>query len=631
MRQVDILGMKEFINYLLNNWILIVILGNLFAAISSIISKIALSGSVSKPINPTVYAFYSGLGGLVVFFAALILNIWFNFLKIGFGEAVIGVISGIFLIFGLWPFYLALYRSEASRVMTLFVGSMPLFTFLLKYFFLNERLNAIQFLAFIFLVSGGVLVFLKKHNNFRLDLKSACLTIASALGIAVGLVLAGETFKLQGFFSGFFWISIGYLLASLIIFFWPGQKQKILAINTYVEKRSAFLFFSDKSFSILASGLVKFAISLVSATLVNAFEGLRQFFVLILAAVISFRRPDILKEELKGIVLWQKIIAAILVGAGLFLIVFGQFPPASPNRPISWGVTFSDKFSRELGLNPKENFKAILDDLKIKKIRLIAYWDEIEKEKNFFDFSNLDWQINEAQKRNVKIILAIGMKVPRWPECHLPEFVKSISSNEREKELLLYLGEIVKRYKNNKAIEIWQIENEPFLWFGECPKRGKDFVSGEVSLVKSLDSSRPILVTESGELGFWPKAAKAGDIFGTTMYRRIYNKYFGRVNYHLPPEFFILKEKATRFLINDYNKKFIVIELAAEPWLAKQIYETLPEEQLKSFDLDFFKDTIEYAKSTGFNEYYLWGAEWWYYLKINGHPEIWEEAKKLWQ
>src|SRR3989338_6298923 len=131
--------MKEFIDFFLKNWILIVILGNLFAAISSIVAKVALSGSVSKSINPTVYAFYSGLGGLAVFFTALIFNIWFNFLKIGFLEVIIVVVSGIFLIFGLLPFYMALYRSEASRVITLFVGSMPVFTFILKYLFLGER------------------------------------------------------------------------------------------------------------------------------------------------------------------------------------------------------------------------------------------------------------------------------------------------------------------------------------------------------------------------------------------------------------------------------------------------------------------------------------------------------------
>ncbi len=623
--------MKEFIDFFLNNWILIVILGNLFAAVSSIISKIAISGSVSKPINPTVYAFYSGLGGLVVFFAALIFNIWFNFLKFSFGEAVLGVISGTFLIFGLWPFYLAFYRSEASRVTTLFVGSMPLFTFLLKYFFLNERLDAIQFSAFIFLVSGGVLVFLKRHDNFRLDLRSIFLTVASAMGIAVGLVLAGETFRLQGFFSGFFWISVGYLLASLIIFFWSGQKQKILAINTYVEKRNAFLFFSDKTFSVLGSGLIKFAISLMSATLVNAFEGLRQFFVLILAAAVSLWRPDILKEELRGAVLWQKIIAVILVGIGLFLIVLSQFPFANLNRSINWGVTFSDKFSRELGLNPKENFKAILGDLKVKTIRLIAYWDEIEKEKNVFDFSNLDWQIDEAKKRNVKIILAIGMKVPRWPECHFPDFTKNLSAEEREQVLGNYLKKVTERYKSSAVLYAWQVENEPFLLFGKCPARGENFLSNEITLVKSIDLAHPIIVTDSGEVGLWFRAARFGDIFGTTMYRRVYNDFFGYVDYHLPPGFFILKEKFIRFLIGDKNKKFIVVELAMEPWLKKQLYETTTEEQFKIFDLEFFKSTVNYAKAAGFNEYYLWGAEWWYYLKVNGHPEIWNEAQKLWE
>ncbi len=327
----------------------------------------------------------------------------------------------------------------------------------------------------------------------------------------------------------------------------------------------------------------------------------------------------------------KKIIAVILIGIGLIIFFIKQIPPVNPSRPIYWGVAFSSKFSRELGLDPKENFKAILDDLRVDRIRLIAYWDQIEKEKNSFDFSDLDSQISEAKKRNIKMILVIGMKVPRWPECHLPDFVKSVSPEEREKELGAYLGEIVNRYKNNRAIVMWQVENEPFFPFGECPKRGDNFLLNEISLIKSLDGSRPILVTDSGELGLWLKAAKVGDIFGTTMYRRIYNKYFGRVDYHLPPEFFILKEKATRFLINDYNKKFIVIELAAEPWMAKQIYETPVEDQLKFFDLDFFKDTIQYAKSAGFDEYYLWGAEWWYYLKVRGHSEIWNEAKKLWK
>ena len=39
---------------------------------------------------------------------------------------------------------------------------------------------------------------------------------------------------------------------------------------------------------------------------------------------------------------------------------------------------------------------------------------------------------------------------------------------------------------------------------------------------------------------------------------------------------------------------------------------------------------VDYAKRTGQDTFYLWGAEWWYWMKVkHNQPEIWEEAKKL--
>ena len=49
-------------------------------------------------------------------------------------------------------------------------------------------------------------------------------------------------------------------------------------------------------------------------------------------------------------------------------------------------------------------------------------------------------------------------------------------------------------------------------------------------------------------------------------------------------------------------------------------------------NLQQFKDNVEYAKETGFDTFYLWGSEWWYWMKtVNDQPEIWNEAKKLFQ
>ena len=94
--------------------------------------------------------------------------------------------------------------------------------------------------------------------------------------------------------------------------------------------------------------------------------------------------------------------------------------------------------------------------------------------------------------------------------------------------------------------------------------------------------------------------------------------------------YFRIKEKIIRFLINDYNKRFIVIELQAEPWSPKGLWEISYEEQMRLFRLDYFIGTIKYAKETGFDEYYLWGAEWWYYLKEKyNDSRYWDYGKIL--
>jgi len=49
-----------------------------------------------------------------------------------------------------------------------------------------------------------------------------------------------------------------------------------------------------------------------------------------------------------------------------------------------------------------------------------------------------------------------------------------------------------------------------------------------------------------------------------------------------------------------------------------------------SMSLVMFRSTITYVKETGFDEVYLRGVEWWYYMKGEGDDSFWNEAKKLW-
>src|SRR3989338_9100864 len=225
------------------------------------------------------------------------------------------------------------------------------------------------------------------------------------------------------------------------------------------------------------------------------------------------------------------------------------------------------------------------------------------------------------------------MKVPRWPECFIPSWVDPLAPEEREDALREYMRMVVERYKKNPEIKIWQVENEPYLAFGECPDRPDGFLEKEIALVKSIDPSRPVLVTDGGEFGDWYRAVMAGDVFGTTMYRKVYPRFlgpiFGVIDYPIAPSFFPFKEKLVRFLTGERDKLFLAVELQGEAWGEAELHLLPLEEQFAIFPPEYFQETIEYARETGFDEYYLWGAEWWYWLKEKQNkPEMWDIAKE---
>src|SRR5690606_27427087 len=114
----------------------------------------------------------------------------------------------------------------------------------------------------------------------------------------------------------------------------------------------------------------------------------------------------------------------------------------------------------------------------------------------------------------------------------------------------------------------WQIENEPYLDFGICPKPDPNRVNEEIQIVKSLDP-RPVLLTDSGELSTWYPVMELGDVFGTTLYRNVWSPWFGIVEYPLPPMFYTAKSRIVQ-LITGMNKPSIVAELQAEPWPAEK-------------------------------------------------------------
>lgn len=330
---------------------------------------------------------------------------------------------------------------------------------------------------------------------------------------------------------------------------------------------------------------------------------------------------------MENIIKYIFVFFVLLVFIFFIWLCWGQ-----PKRAekMTWGVNFSLKQAIFLELDPQELYLAILDDLKAKNVKISVHWDITEPQEKQYDFKDLDWQVAEAEKRNVNLILAIGMKTPRWPECHLPQWAMNLNKQQQQDKILKYLETTVLRYKDSSAISAWQVENEPFFKFGACPWSDEAFVKKEVALVKKLDPEHKVLITESGEMSFWNKAAKIGDLVGFTTYRQVWNDQFKTYASYDPwisPMFYYRRAELIKTL---FGKKAIGIELQAEPWCPNSVMHTSIEEQQQTMSLAQLKKAINFAKDTGIDTYYLWGAEWWYWMKNKqNHPEYWQEAQKV--
>ncbi|MBT4121588.1 cellulase family glycosylhydrolase, partial [bacterium] len=170
----------------------------------------------------------------------------------------------------------------------------------------------------------------------------------------------------------------------------------------------------------------------------------------------------------------EKVIGtlkAIVVVFIVFLIAWLYSADFGENKDIKYGVTFSQKYASELNLNWRQVYASIYDELNVKDIRIVGHWDMIEKEIDNYDFVDLDYQIALAERNEAKVILAIGHRTPRWPECHWPEWSFKLSEDEWKVKVLDLLRAVVLRYKDNESVIAWQVENEPYLKvFGECPR-----------------------------------------------------------------------------------------------------------------------------------------------------------------
>ncbi|OGZ34135.1 MAG: hypothetical protein A2Y98_02260 [Candidatus Portnoybacteria bacterium RBG_19FT_COMBO_36_7] len=296
------------------SWFLFAIAGYFLIAVVGVLDKFLLG---QRPVTkPAVYTFYVGL--LSIFALALAP---FGLVWPGTTQFLIALGTGAFTLFGFLYLFHALDIGSASRVLPSFGGLTPILVLGLSFLFLGERLALAQIAAFLLLVLGGVLISFKKEPREKQQ-KRFKFIVFSILLTAISLVLTKYVFINQNFVSGFIWIRIGIFLTALTFLIFPRLRRSIFSGGRQATAGLSMLFVSNKAMAGIGTIAVNYAIFLASASLVNAMQGIQYAFLLILTIFLSKKFPQIIQEKITRGILMQKILAIILIIAGLAILAF---------------------------------------------------------------------------------------------------------------------------------------------------------------------------------------------------------------------------------------------------------------------------------------------------------------------
>ncbi len=324
--------------------------------------------------------------------------------------------------------------------------------------------------------------------------------------------------------------------------------------------------------------------------------------------------------------------------AGIFLGGFAAQPrgtrQATP-EPVKVGFTFSERQAGYLDVSWRQAFEAAMD-LTPNLVRLGAYWDTIETAPGQYDFSDLDWMLDNMPQES-SVLLTVGMKAPRWPEFFLPAWLRTevktpdggdAAQDPRVREATLrFISEVVRHTRGRANITYWQVENEPLDPSG--PRNwyiDPAFLADEISLVRSLDAGRPIVVSmfvDTSPLELLPpwhgqlrdrarSLVSLGDVLGLDVYpvRPIANSWI-QISLKWPVWVWESRVRELQRLAQTAGKQTWISEAQAEPWLPARLAHTdsAPAHYAAP---GLTARTVDRLHADGFNTILLWGVEYWY-------------------
>lgn len=294
-------------------WVFFAILPYALYSVTNYIEKFVIDKEVHEPATLVI------LSGTLSFIIAILLFVIKGFPVVSFPQTILLLIIGMLLIFYYVPYFKALAIDEASRVVPLY-QFYPIFSLILSFIFLHQGLRGVQFLGFGLITIGGFILGTEKITGKIFSLRKSFwyMMLSSFLYALTGILFKYVT--VSDFWVSMSYQTLGITLGGFLLFLHSPYRKIFLRDMKSIRRRAVIAMTASQWITLLADFSYFYAITLTSVTIASVMQGTQPLFILLFGLVLTLFFPHIIKEDISRKTLGMKLIAIILLFAGIIFI-----------------------------------------------------------------------------------------------------------------------------------------------------------------------------------------------------------------------------------------------------------------------------------------------------------------------
>jgi len=241
-------------------------------------------------------------------------------LSINSATALFLMLNGGFAVTGLLFYFFALEKEDASVVVPLF-EMIPIFTLLLGFLILGERLAGAQVNAFFIILFGSILISLDLDKKFSLKWNVFFLMVASCIINSLYAVIIKKFALETNYWQAMFWSQAGLFIAGVIMLaFIRSYRRDFLILLNENRDKIIGLNITNEIINTVAVLLSAYTLLLAPVALVSVVGSFQAVFVFVFGVVLTVFMPHISEESLVKKHLLQRITAIIIILVGSYLL-----------------------------------------------------------------------------------------------------------------------------------------------------------------------------------------------------------------------------------------------------------------------------------------------------------------------